>query len=120
MIPRTIGKLSHLSKFYMPQQISMPFLTSMHFQPGTLDLSHSALNGHLPSEIGMCTGLEALYLHKNGLSGILPNELQYLVMLNQVQFDDNKYLMGDLSDEIVFLSNLKYLNIRSTGISINC
>jgi hypothetical protein len=83
-------------------------------------LSHSSLTGEIPSEIGLCTALEALFLQKNLLSGTLPKVFQNLAMIDDVMFNENSNLMGDLSEDIVFLSNLNYLNIYSTAITINC
>jgi hypothetical protein len=81
-------------------------------------LSFSSLIGEIPSEIGLCTALTALRLEKNLLSGSVPNALQKLVKLKTVLLNDNFKLMGNFSDDIAVLSNLEYLNIYSTAISI--
>jgi Leucine-rich repeat (LRR) protein len=104
----------------MTNIVHLLFHSFCHYFQAILDLSRNSLNGEIPSELGMCTSLKSLYLYRNKLTGSLPNELQNLVMLDRAGFNENVQLMGNLSDDIVFLSNLKELNIRSTEITIDC
>jgi Leucine-rich repeat (LRR) protein len=66
----------------------------------------------------MCTSLEVLRLSHNKLSGSIPCEMQNLVMLNEIDFNNNVQLMGDL--KILSLPNLRYVDLDGTQIEVNC
>jgi len=52
-----------------------------------LNLESNALNGTIPSEIGLLTNLEAFRLRRNGLGGTVPQEIYQLENLKFLDLD---------------------------------
>ena len=72
-----------------------------------LDITHTALTGTIPSELGSLTNLEALYLRGNQLSGDIPVELADLANLWSLELNSNR-LTGEIPVELGNLTNLSW------------
>ena len=68
------------------------------------------MRGEIPSELGVLSKLEYLYLWNNQLSGTIPAEIFRLDSLRVVQLDQN-LLTGHLSSHIAMLASLLELEL---------
>ncbi|XP_059432551.1 leucine-rich repeat receptor-like serine/threonine-protein kinase RGI4 [Corylus avellana] len=76
----------------------------------------TSLSGSIPSEIGLLTKLQYLYLSENQLSGPIPVELGKLTQLQALQLASNE-LSGEIPLEIGLLTNLLILFLFNNSIS---
>jgi hypothetical protein len=72
------------------------------------------LEGEIPSEISMLSGLKHLDMANNKLSGSLPEELYGLTMLEAIYLYKNE-LSGSLTNSIGRLENLIYLCLNDNS-----
>ena len=87
----------------------------------SLDLHHQTsdpqkLSGTLPSEIGMLSHLQNIYLYDNLISGTLPVSLFQLSKLSAIDIDDNGF-SGTMPTQIGLLSNLRTLRLEANRLS---
>ena len=77
-----------------------------------LDLSHNALTGSIPPELGNLSRVEELRLYSNVLTGPIPRELGNLVGLRTLSLHFNR-LNGSIPSELGNLTSL--INLSLTG-----
>jgi hypothetical protein len=77
-----------------------------------------SLEGNIPSEIYMLSGLKHLDMANNMLSGPLPEELYDLKMLELIYLYKNE-LSGSLTNSIARLENLAYLDVNDNSFTGN-
>ena len=65
-----------------------------------LDFRGEAIDGYLPTQLGLLTNVRRLGGVNNALSGTLPTELARLTLLAQLQLDENS-ISGTLPTQIV-------------------
>lgn len=92
-IPREVGSLSKLQRLLVRGQ---------------------QITGQIPSEIGQLRRLEALYLCGTNLTSCIPTEFGNLSQLLRLYLVNNKYLHGELPQELNKLSRLDTLSLSST------
>ncbi|KAM1010688.1 hypothetical protein ACFX2C_046139 [Malus domestica] len=102
--------LSHNAIFgTIPSEIE--FLKSLQI----LDLSGNNINGSIPHEVGMLGNLTILSLKDNNLSGNLPTEICMLNSLSVINVADNN-LMGSIPEAIGNLISLKELYLMGNQL----
>lgn len=87
---------SHLS-FYICLTFIVQFL--LQFEDN--------LNGTLPTEFGLLSTLEGIWITDNEISGSIPSELGNLHSLEHMLFDNNRF-SGDLPSELGNLADTIY------------
>ncbi|KAM1919990.1 hypothetical protein ACFX15_023857 [Malus domestica] len=103
--------LSHNAIFgTIPLEIG--FLKSLKI----LDLAGNNINGSIPHEVGMLGNLTILSLQQNNLSGNLPTEICMLNSLSVINVAFNS-LMGSIPEAIGNLSNLTVLALQLNNFS---
>ncbi len=80
-----------------------------------LRMSQFGMNGEIPSELGMLSKLEDLYLTRNLLAGAIPPELGSLSNLEGLYLSRNR-LTGAIPQELGSLSNLQYLYLQDNRL----
>lgn len=80
-----------------------------------ISMTDNLLNGHVPSELGNLTNLQALILDYNRLSGSLPTELGSLVNMKGLYLNNNP-LTGALPKTLANLNSLVVLYFQDTGL----
>ncbi len=81
-----------------------------------LNVDSRGLNGVIPPELGMLTGLEYLALSLNGLTGVIPPELGNLRDVRDMRLDHNS-LSGVIPPELGMLTGLEYLALSHNGLT---
>jgi len=81
-----------------------------------LSIQNQQLNQEIPSEIGVLTSLETLYLINNQLIGEIPPEIGNLINLKSLVLDKNQ-LTGKIPPEIGNLTELGHLYIYDNQLS---
>ena len=81
-----------------------------------LRLTGGAVTGTLPTELGMLTQVEHLWLHENSLSGTIPTELGLMTSLKGLTLDNN-LLSGTLPTEFGLMDFSAYLQLNQNVIS---
>ncbi|CAA6659052.1 unnamed protein product [Spirodela intermedia] len=79
-------------------------------------LHHNSLHGSIPSEIGSCIELRALYLRANYLKGSIPPEIGHLSRLIILDLSSN-LLKGSIPASIGRLTHLRFLNLSTNFLS---
>ena len=82
----------------------------------SLDLSHMALSGRIPVELGRLDRLSALRLNRNLLSGPIPPELGALGRLRLLNLGKNT-LTGSIPPELGALGELRVLSVHDNRLS---
>jgi hypothetical protein len=85
----------------------------------SLSLTNSTLSGKIPDEIGNLTELRRLWLYHNQLTGDIPETLNNLTNLEVVELHENK-LAGDMPKGIcqaVAKSDYEYKSLTSDCVS---
>jgi len=77
---------------------------------GNLQLDGNDITGSIPSEIGLLSSLERLYMHYGALTGTIPTEMGAMESLTHLIFDFND-LTGTIPSEMGKLINLKRLDL---------
>jgi hypothetical protein len=67
-----------------------------------LDVSVNYMTGYIPSEIGLISNLEKLYLDSNSFSGTIPSQMQSLTRLSDLWLANNE-LIGKVPVELASL-----------------
>jgi|GEM_PF-4059947 len=80
-----------------------------------LALDEKGLDGSLPAQLGLLTGMEVLSLSGNNLSGALPSELGNLGALRDLSVDRNQ-LTGEIPAELGGLAELERLVLNGNQI----
>ncbi|XP_059071398.1 receptor-like protein 7 [Cryptomeria japonica] len=88
---------------FIGQQKSSSSLTS-------IDLSHTAVKGHIPSAIGNISSLESLALSYSNIEGEIPLSIANLSKLVHLDLFNNK-LTGIIPPSLGSLSSLSYLDL---------
>jgi len=73
-----------------------------------LKLTRNNLDGSLPTELGLLTDLNALWLHTNSLTGTLPSELGALTHAQTLYVSKNA-MTGTIPEQVGNLNALKTL-----------
>lgn len=81
-----------------------------------LDISHNALSGEIPSEIGSFTSLRLLNISKNSLTGEIPDTIGKLKALDFLDLSENQ-LNGSIPLKIGGAISLKDLILARNSIS---
>ncbi|KAK9120598.1 hypothetical protein Syun_018215 [Stephania yunnanensis] len=81
-----------------------------------LDLAGNSLNGSIPSELGLLSGIQRLEIGYNALSGGIPKEIGNLSNLTYLDLSNNN-LSGFLPPEIGNLSKLESLFLFKNHLS---
>ncbi len=81
-----------------------------------LKLSFNTLSGKIPTELGMLSNLEELWLNNNQLNGEIPTELETLSSLTWLYLSQNQ-LSGSIPTELGILSNLERLWLDNNELS---
>ena len=89
----------------------LPSQLGLLSQLDTLWMPQNSLRGALPSELGLLKELKSLILSKNHFTGALPSELGLLAGLNNLLVFENS-LSGSLPSELGRLSKLKRLRVH--------
>ena len=115
-LPSTIGQLESLEHLWteenhlegaIPTQIGE--LSKLHY----LYLQNNYFS-EIPSELGMCSALQELYLFVNELGGQLPSELGLLNSLEYLSFHTNM-LTGHLPSELGQMSSLEIASVATNN-----
>ena len=64
----------------------------------SLDLGSNRLNGEIPAELGNLQRLKLLYINDNNLTGVLPQSLTGLPVLESFRFHNNSGLCAPIDD----------------------
>ena len=81
-----------------------------------LYLHLNGLNGVIPVELGGLASLQELFLFRNGLSGVIPEELGNLTSLTRLHLSQNE-LSGKIPAELGNLTSLKWLFLHENELS---
>ncbi|KAK3237579.1 hypothetical protein CYMTET_52358 [Cymbomonas tetramitiformis] len=73
-------------------------------------LHDNSITGPLPTELGLLTSLQDLYLNDNSITGPLPTELGLLTSLQDLDVGDNS-ITGRLPTELNQLKALTFLSV---------
>ncbi|CAB9511305.1 LRR receptor-like serine threonine-protein kinase [Seminavis robusta] len=113
-LPTEIGLATMLTSLVMNQ----PGFTDFFSLAGLLQLwmSSNSFTGTIPSEI-MMASLETLELSSTSLSGTIPSEIALLGNLTSMNLAGNVNLTGSLPATIQNMSQLKVLNLQTTGLT---
>ncbi|XP_042047252.1 probable LRR receptor-like serine/threonine-protein kinase At3g47570 [Salvia splendens] len=131
-LPSLFGNMTHLSRFQLygnelsgnvPSSLGLLFtglipreimrLSSLSI---VLNLSHNALEGSIPSEVGSLRNLAALDLSSNRLSGVIPTSLSSCVSLQRLYLDEN-LLQGEIPVGMSSLMGLQELDLSQNNLS---
>ncbi|CAB9521438.1 LRR receptor-like serine threonine-protein kinase [Seminavis robusta] len=86
--------------------------------PSSIKVLHCTLcrlQGSLPSEIGMLTGLRSLILTESSLSGTLPTTVGLLTALEELKLETND-LSGEVPAEINLMTSLTLLGLTENNL----
>ncbi|VFQ80781.1 unnamed protein product [Cuscuta campestris] len=104
-IPHTLGKLARLTELQMGGNffsgeipIELGQLTALQI---SLNISHNALTGLIPRNLGNLQLLESLYLNDNQLTGEIPGSIGELMSLSVCNLSNNN-LVGVVPDTPLF------------------
>ena len=81
-----------------------------------IDLDTNRLTGAIPSQLGDLSNLERLFLFDNDLSGPIPSELGRLKKLKRLDLDTNE-LSGQIPSELGGLSDLTHLYLHDNDLT---
>lgn len=81
-----------------------------------LDISHNALSGEIPSDIGSFSSLRFLNISKNSLIGEIPETMGKLKALDSLDLSENQ-LNGSIPSQIGGARNLKDLILARNSLS---
>jgi Leucine-rich repeat (LRR) protein len=89
----------------------------------SISFSGCKFYGQIPSEIGLLTGMQDIWLYNNGLTGTIPTQLGNLANLQNFQTEGND-LKGSMPSEIcinggLYNGNLQFLATDCTGAGGN-
>ena len=76
---------------------------------------NNGITGHLPTEWGKMTDLEALDLYHNEIIGTIPTEFGQMSNLLELELAHN-FLQGEIPSELGLLTQLKSLNLQRNAI----
>ncbi|MCO5550970.1 hypothetical protein L7F22_004465 [Adiantum nelumboides] len=82
----------------------------------TLNLSHNALSGKLPSQIGELSSLLQLDVSNNKLSGAVPPQLANITELSTLDLSHNNFT-GSLPSSLSLLANLTHFNCSFNSLT---
>ncbi|KAI5068329.1 hypothetical protein GOP47_0017152 [Adiantum capillus-veneris] len=82
----------------------------------TLNLSHNALTGKLPSQIGELSSLLQLDLSNNKFSGAIPPQLANITELSSLDISHNNFT-GSLPSSLSSLGNLTHFNCSFNSLT---
>ena len=88
----------------------------------TLSLSRNSFTGHLPSELGALGNLTFLDLEQNRFSGRIPSHLIDTALgpaarnLFHLDLSTNIFSSSTIPTELTSMSNLEYLGLNAAGI----
>merc|ERR1712153_108655 len=83
-----------------------------------LDLWNKGLTGGVPTQLGLLTKLEYLWITETDLSGSVPSQLGLLTSLQSLQLQDND-LSGSLPSQLGNLNPTQWCDIGGTN-SFDC
>ncbi|CAO2838725.1 unnamed protein product [Amaranthus hypochondriacus] len=81
-----------------------------------IDISNNELQGEIPSEISLLTGLISLDLSRNNLSGSITSQIGKLKSLEMLDLSNNR-LSGNIPASLTELSTLSVLDLSSNNLS---
>ena len=142
MIPADLGRLSALETLWLKDNDltgSIPAELGDLSSLSDLILSGNDLSGSIPAELGGLSSLARLWLHENGLSGGIPDltgtsltdlrlhsndltggipaSLGNITTLGNLYLRNNANLGGSIPAELNALSNLRILDLHTTGLT---
>jgi len=82
----------------------------------SLSFEQNNLNGALPDEIGILTGLESLNLEHEGITGTIPTTIGKMENLKILNLDFNQ-LTGTIPLELYNLTKMEQLDLNSNNIT---
>jgi hypothetical protein len=80
-------------------------------------LTFLEVSGSIPSELGLCTKLESLFLQGNEIDQILPAELGQLRALGHLDVSYNVRLEGTVPLEYDDLLSIRCMSLQQTSIT---
>ena len=81
-----------------------------------ITLASNGLSGPLPTDLGLLTELEVLYLGRNSLTGTIPPELGNLTKLKRLELNNNDLSEG-LPTDLGLLTELEFLNLGENSLT---
>ncbi|CAB9517526.1 Leucine Rich Repeat [Seminavis robusta] len=81
-----------------------------------LKINNNNLEGSLPSQLGLLTSLELLWLFQNRFSGSIPSELGLLSNVTELFLHDNN-LTGGVPESLTSMAALDHLTLSNTSLS---
>ena len=118
-IPPNIGNLKNLVLLYLyeneftgPIPYSIGNLSSLT----KLHMSHNQLDGSIPTSLGQCKSLTSLKLSSNNLNGTIPKEIFALPSLSITLALDHNSFTGSLPNEVDGLLGLLELDVSENKL----
>ncbi len=98
--------------------ILTPCCCSLHLSSNKCSCTGSQIHGTTPTELGLLSKLQVLYLSWNQLTGTIPTYLGKLRQLNYLGLQHN-LLTGTIPTELGYLSKLRYLGLEKNDLRDN-
>ena len=120
-IPSELGQLSNLALLFLwENQLTgtIPLELGQLAHLEKLSLAENQLTGNIPAELGNLTNLTRLNLGNNQLTGQIPLELGQLTNLSELLLGGNSGLSGPLPNSLQGMRKLKELNLSGTRICV--
>ncbi|KAM5556095.1 receptor-like protein 2 [Rosa sericea] len=87
----------------------------LRYSEWMIELTHNAVSGNIPIEIGQAHHLRVLYLGANNLSGNIPDQISHLKNLAQLDLSMNQ-LFGEIPDSLASLTFLSDFNVSYNNL----
>jgi hypothetical protein len=88
---------------------------SLHLSSNVRSCTGNQLHSTIPTELGLLSKLQVLYLSRNQLTGTIPTYLGKLRQLNYLGLQHN-LLTGTIPTELGYLSKLRYLGLEKNDL----